>query len=96
MRFQAKHPEEVVVGGGRFAKAAKVERDTILQEFIKNLEQNDAGVIYLEKDDDPEKVKALLRRASHITGIGIRSSWDDEKKPTKLGWKRNKQYRLAA
>ena len=95
-RFEEKHPEEVVVGGGRHAQKAKTERDTVLQEFIAAIEKSNAGVIILEPGDDVDKVKALLRRASHITGIGIRSSWDNEKRPSKLAWKRNKADRIAA
>lgn len=87
-KFKTLDPDEVHVGRGRDAAAARVA-------FIRAIEDAEAGAITLEDDDAPNVVKRRLREAARHVGIKLRSSWDDSEHPKVLYWKRTQGSSLA-
>jgi hypothetical protein len=79
-KFRTLNPEDVHVGRGKDAAAARVQ-------FVKAIESGDAGRIDLEAGDNPTVIKRRLREASKQAGIKVRSSWADDSQKT-LFWKR--------
>ena len=79
-KFRTLNPEDVHVGRGKDAAAVRVQ-------FMKAIEDGDAGRIDLESADKPTVVKRRLSEASKLLGIKVRSSWTDEAQKTLL-WKR--------
>ncbi len=79
-KFRTLNPDEVHVGRGKDAAAARVQ-------FVKAIEGGDAGRIDLESDDNPAVIKRRLREASKQVGIKVRSSWATDAQKT-LYWKR--------
>lgn len=82
-RFSTLAPEYARVGRHQQDPSIRIRQ---LAPYISQLEENDAGMIELDTDDDPAAVKAALRDAAKITGIDIRSSWTSDQ--TALVWKK--------
>lgn len=77
--FLKMRPSEVVLGRGRANALARRDYETAIRDA-------QAGRIEVD-DEDPARVKRLLRQASKIVGIKVRSSWEDETRSALL-WKR--------
>lgn len=96
-KFEEVSPELVIVGGGRHrGDPSRFIRETA--PYINAVMEHEAGFIHREAKETPTKVKELLSRASHATGIKVRSTWVDTDKKT-LGWKRvgeSARHRQAA
>lgn len=82
-RFTKMNPSDVVIGRGR---AALVER----QPYVEAIKNAQAGRIELEKTDQPNRVRRLLRLAARDLSVGVRSSWEDSTQKALL-WKRTKK-----
>lgn len=80
-QFTKMAARDVLIGRGKAAAEARLP-------FIDAVKAGDAGKIELSRDDKPPRVKRLLAEAAKETGIKVRSSWEDAKKPTVLLWKR--------
>lgn len=82
-KFTKMNPGDVIIGRGR---AALLER----QPFIEAIRSAQAGRIELERGDQPNRVRRLLRLAARDAGVGVRSSWEDSSQKALL-WKRTKK-----
>jgi hypothetical protein len=79
-KFQKLDPGQVVLGRGR-SNALK------RRPFVDAIRASQAGRIELERGEDAEATKRLLRQASRDAGIKVRSSWEDDSHRALL-WKR--------
>lgn len=78
--FQKLDPSQVTLGRGRANALAR-------QAYVEAIQGAEAGRITLDDDEDPRRVKRLLRQASFEAGIRVRSSWEDSRQNALL-WKR--------